>query len=210
MSDVEWISDRPLPKPGLEPRGFWGRLAAREPMLIIAAAAFQLAILGWMIGSTALLFRTSRVVLLPVRPVDPRDMLRGDFVVLSYPFSRPPEGGIQGLPGPYSLENMDGWHGRPVFMTLTPEADGLHYRGGLASATPPPSGTVYIQGTLQSGFEIDFGIESFYVQEGEGKAYEEAAQKNQLWAEVALTSNGWPTLRGLRIEGNDQAEPARP
>ncbi len=79
-----------------------------------------------------------------------------------------------------------------------------------ASATPPPPGTVYIQGTLESASQIEFGIESFYVQEGEGKAYEEAVLHRRLWAEVALTSNGWGTVRGLRIEGEDDPGPARP
>ncbi|APW61493.1 GDYXXLXY domain-containing protein [Paludisphaera borealis] len=202
MLDVDANPKRPEP-------GLWRRLAAREPALVVAAAVFQLAILGWMIGGMMLMFRDSRVVLLQVVPVDPRDLMRGDYVILSYPFSRLPSGEVEGLPGPYTSDNQQAWHGRPVFVTLVPEADGSHYRGELVSASPPPSGTVYIQGTLQSASRIDFGIESFYVQEGQGKAYEEAVKQNQLWAEVALTPNGWGTVRGLRIEGDDHAGSGR-
>lgn len=173
--------------------------------LILAAAAFQFAILGWMIGGAMLMFRTSHVVLLQVVPVDPRDLMRGDYVILGYPFSRVPPGGVEGLPGPYSSDNLQSWQGRPVFVPLVPEADGAHYRGGTPTAVPPPAGTVYIQGTLENAFQIDFGIESFYVQEGEGKAYEEAVKRRQLWAEVALTPNGWGSVRGLRIEGDEGA-----
>ena len=156
-----------------------------------------------------LLFRTSRVVLLQVVPIDPRNLMRGDYVILGYPFSRVPPGGVEGLPGPYNSDNLVAWQGRPVFVPLVPEADGAHYRGGTPTAEAPPAGTVYIQGTLESPSRIDFGIESFYVQEGEGKAYEEAVKQRQLWAEVALTSEGWGTVRGLRIESNDDAGPAR-
>lgn len=178
---------------------------------VVAAAAFQLAILGWMIGGYTLMFRTSHVVLLQVVPVDPRDLMRGDYVILGYPFSRVPSGGVEGLPGPYNADNLESWRGRPVFVPLVPEADGVHYRGGTPTAEPPPAGTVYIQGTLEGASQIDFGIESFYVQEGEGKAYEEAVKQRRLWAEVALTPNGWGTVRGLHIEqGDDAGRPVAP
>ncbi|MDR3619673.1 MAG: GDYXXLXY domain-containing protein [Paludisphaera borealis] len=203
MLNVDANPKRPEP-------GLWRRLAAREPALVVAAAVFQLAILGWMIGGMMLMFRDSRVVLLQVVPVDPRDLMRGDYVILSYPFSRVPSHGIMGLPGPSKVDELETWQrGSPVFVTLIPEADGVHYRGGLVNSEPPPPGTVYIQGTIQNAARIEFGIESFYVQEGQGKAYEEAVKQNQLWAEVALTPNGWGTVRGLRIEGDDHAGSSR-
>jgi uncharacterized membrane-anchored protein len=57
-----------------------------------------------------------------------------------------------------------------------------------------------IRGTLLDRFRIEFGIESYFVQEGKGKEYEDAIRSRRLSAEVALTPDGHAALRGLRIE----------
>ncbi|EAB6717932.1 hypothetical protein DUP91_26775, partial [Salmonella enterica subsp. enterica] len=47
-------------------------------------ALLQVGFLGWMIQGRAAILRDGREVLLRVQPVDPRDLLRGDYVVMSY------------------------------------------------------------------------------------------------------------------------------
>ena len=54
--------------------------------LLVAGA--QTAALGYMIESRASILRSGRDVLLKTVPVDPRDLLRGDYVILSYDISR--------------------------------------------------------------------------------------------------------------------------
>ena len=87
-----------------------------------------------------------------------------------------------------------------MYVTLVPEPDGHHYRGGAVSITPPPAGVKSIRGTLRDRSRIEFGIESYFVQEGKGKDYEDAIRSRRLSAEVALTPDGRAALRGLRIE----------
>ena len=61
--------------------------------IVIAAAVLALAqigFLGWMIAGRAALLRNGQEVLLKVEPVDPRDLLRGDYVRLGYEISRIP------------------------------------------------------------------------------------------------------------------------
>ena len=87
-----------------------------------------------------------------------------------------------------------------MYVELEPEADDLHYRGGIVSTSLPMPGTRFIQGTLADPSRIEFGIESYFVQEGKGKEYEKAIRDHRLSAEVALTSSGQAALRGLRIE----------
>ena len=186
--------DFPVPSPRAADRG-------RTATWLIAAAAFQVAVLAWMIFGTAMMFRGAETVRVRVEPVDPRDLFRGQFVTLSYPFSRVPAGGVEGIPGPYTIDNTAEWQGRPVFVPLIPEEGSPgRYRGGPPTATPPARGSLYLQGTLESPTEIDFGIESFYVQEGEGKAYEDAVREHKLWAEIAVTRYGWGTVKSLSIE----------
>jgi uncharacterized membrane-anchored protein len=117
--------------------------------------------------------------------------MRGDYVTLGYDISRVPVGGVRGLAGP----SRDA-EGQTVYVTLVPEADGRHYRGGEVSTTPPASGR-FIRGTLTRWGGIVFGIESYYVQEGKGHDYENAVRQHRLSAEVALSSGGRPSLRGL-------------
>jgi uncharacterized membrane-anchored protein len=124
-------------------------------------------------------------VLLQVEPVDPRDLLRGDYVTLGYAFNRLPMGTFQA--------------GQAVYVTLIPERDGRHYRMGQCLTEPPTSG-VFIRGKAQGNQWATYGIESYYVQEGTGHDYERAVRSRRLWAEVALDRGGNPTLRRLVIE----------
>ncbi|MDG3007443.1 GDYXXLXY domain-containing protein [Paludisphaera mucosa] len=177
-----------------------GPFAGRESALLIAAAAFQLAVLGWMIAGTLWTFRETRTVYVKVAPVDPRDLFRGEYVTLSYDFSRVPPGGVEGLPGPYTYDNESAWRNHPVFVPLTAEPDGKHYRSGPPRSTPPEGDVPYLQGTLDDESQIAFGVESFYVQEGRGAEYEAAARDHKLWAEIGLTAQGQGILKGLAIE----------
>jgi uncharacterized membrane-anchored protein len=47
---------------------------------------------------------------------------------------------------------------------------------------------------------MKFGIESYYVQEGTGRVYEQAIRDRKLSAELAVSPSGQAALRGLRIE----------
>jgi len=169
-------------------------LKAREKPLVCLGVAFQMLVLVGMIATRAAPHLTGQTVLLRVVPVDPRDMFRGDYVILGYEFSRP--GRIPGLPtNAYGPE----WQGRTVYVTLAPEADGVHWRPDKYGLTPPTSGK-YLRGTLGRGGRLEFGIESYYVQEGKGRMYEDAMRSRRLWAEVSVAPNGQAALRSLRIE----------
>src|SRR5690606_35209140 len=55
---------------------------------LLGAFLLQTALVAWLIVDRALLIKNGREVRLAVVPVDPRDLLRGDYVILSYPISR--------------------------------------------------------------------------------------------------------------------------
>jgi uncharacterized membrane-anchored protein len=168
-------------------------LRARERLVLRAAIAFQLIVLGGMVALNAIPWFGGRTVLLHVVPVDPRDLMRGEYVTLGYDINQIPPAGIQGPNGPMSA---DEWQGRPVFVVLVPDADGRHFRGGDVFTETPAQG-VYIRGTVSGRNQITFGIESYFVQEGQGKDYEKAVRERRLSAEVALAGSGAPALRRL-------------
>lgn len=170
-------------------------LKARERYVLLVGVAVQMVVLLGMTAHRATPLVSGETILLRVVPVDPRDLFRGDYVILSYDFSQFPPGGIEGLPA----RRSDASRGRTVYVSLVPEPDGKHYRADKFSVYRPSGGT-YLRGQVVGWNRLAFGIESYYVQEGTGRKYEQAIRSRKLSAEVAVTSGGQATLRGLRIE----------
>jgi uncharacterized membrane-anchored protein len=172
---------------------------AHETLILALGVITQLAFLAAMGIPHASTVMRGETILLRVIPVDPRDLFRGDYVTLSYEISRVPDGGIDGMVPGRTGESDSEWRGRPVYVGLEPEEDGKHFRRTEVHFTPPPTGS-YIRGTLETPWRITFGLESYYVQEGKGKAYEEAIREHKLSAVVALAPDGSASLRDLLIE----------
>ncbi len=166
--------------------------------LLILGIVFQLCVLIGMIVLKAAPLVTGDVVLLRVVPVDPRNLFRGDYVTLSYDFSRIPEGGIPEL-GVQHYDRKNEWEGKTVFISLVPEEDGKHWKTKSISTVQPTSGK-FIRGTISGWNQITCGIESYFVQEGTGRDFENAARNKKLSAEVAIADDGRAALRKLRIE----------
>src|SRR4051794_40816134 len=78
-------------------RDVLGWLKARERKILVVTVVAQLTILVGMIALRALPLLTGQTVLVRVVPVDPRDLFRGDYVILSYEFSRIPPQGVEGI-----------------------------------------------------------------------------------------------------------------
>jgi uncharacterized membrane-anchored protein len=159
-------------------------LKAREWTILLGTVAFQALVLVTMIGSRGLVLLRGETIRLRVVPVDPRDLFRGDYVILGYDFSRMwPAGAAPG---------------QRVYVTLEPEADGQHWHEVNCSTLRPSSGK-FLQGTVQ-GARIECGIESFFVQEGQGRRYENAIRTGRLSAEIAVDADGKAIVRRLWVE----------
>jgi uncharacterized membrane-anchored protein len=174
---------------------FLGWLKARERQVLLVTVIAQIVVLVGMIALRALPLVTGKTVLVRVQPVDPRDLLRGDYVILSYPFSRVPQQGIEGL----SEKERGSWtkmEGRTVYVPLVPDSVPGHWRGAGATVVKPATG-LFLKGQIPRYGPIQFGIEAYYVQEGAGHHYEQAIRDRKLSAELAVTSSGEAALRGL-------------
>ena len=175
----------------------WTRRYQRH--LLILAAAAQLLILAAMVALRAIPLMTGQTVLVRVVPVDPRDLFRGDYVILSYPFSRlvaVADGGVNLWPDQSSSWNHQG---ETVYLKLQPDPDGRHSNAERWSLAAPTDG-LYLRGQIQSYNQVTFGIEAFYLQESTGAKFEEAIRNRQLSAELAITRSGQAVLRRLIIE----------
>jgi uncharacterized membrane-anchored protein len=175
-----------------------GWLQARERKALRFTVVAQLVILVAMIGLRAIPLVTGQTVLVRVQPVDPRDLFRGDYVILSYDFSRASRDSIQGL-AEREVRDSRKTEGRPVYVTLVPDSDRVHWRAGKYTLAKPDGG-LFLKGQMGRYGSLQFGIESYFVQEGTGHRYERAIREHKLSAELAVTSSGQAALRSLRIE----------
>ena len=137
-----------------------------------------LALIGW----NELRLASGTKVVLHVRPVDPNDPFRGEYVALSYDISN--------LPVERGTKNGD-----TVYVPLHRER--RSWRGRRAVRERPTSGT-FIRGRLSRG-RIEYGIETFYVEEGKAPEYERAIARQELYAEVVLDGGGGAKLEDLVI-----------
>jgi uncharacterized membrane-anchored protein len=173
-------------------------LKARERKILLVTVAAQLLILVGMIALRAVPLVTGQTVLVRVVPVDPRDLFRGDYVILSYDFSTTPREGIEGLSDTEHGKRSK-LEGRTVYVPLVPDSNKTHWRAEKVTVAKPASGP-FLKGHMGPYGSLKYGIEAYYVQEGTGRVYEQAITNRRLSAELAVTSTGQAALRTLRIE----------
>lgn len=174
--------------------------------LVLAALALALAQIGflsWMIAGRAAVLRDGQEVLLKVEPVDPRDLLRGDYIYLSYEISRIPVTLIADIPDGKQT-NDEG----QITVRLKKEADG-YWRAASAWLAKPtsPAGAdeVDIVGHIAAGWTLsgdttiapDYGIERFYLPEGEGLAIERDMRVRPFGIRAAVSRDGVPQIKAL-------------
>lgn len=175
----------------------------RSILLALVVALLQVGFLGWIIASRAAVLRNGPEALLKVEPVDPRDLLRGDYVRLGYEISRIPASLVADLPSAGSP-----LHEGPILLRIGKDADG-YWRARSASlgepATPPAADELDIRGTVSSLHAVEagstlwvtYGIERYYVPEGEGLAIEKDMRVRNFGIVVALAGDGTPQIKAL-------------
>jgi uncharacterized membrane-anchored protein len=152
-------------------------------ILVGIVAIAQVGFLGGMIVVDSLPYMLGETVRLKVMPVDPRDMFRGDYSILSYDFTSVGQSKITGL----QRDNDYYWAdaARDVYIKLEKNPESDVWTTKEITITRPSSGT-YLQGVL-NGWRIDCGIEAYFVQEGQGRRIDEAVRGGkQVEAEVAV------------------------
>jgi len=171
---------------------------------LLAAFLLQSALLAWMIVDRALLLANGREVRLQVEPVDPRDLFRGDYVILSYPMSQLATDEIAG---------DDDFHFRePIYVSLREAADGWE---ATAISQAPPADGVFLKGTVEDFYSgedckvsapcqqvrINYNLERFFVPEGEGRELEKLRNDQRISVDIAVADNGRAALKRLLVDG---------
>ena len=173
---------------------------AKIGLAIFTAFVFQLVILSGLSGKGLVPRITSDRVRFEVIPVDPRDMMRGEYITLGYEFSRLPEDVelIDERIKSYKTKTNFNQKSIDVYVTLKFNLKEDIYKGIFFGSTPPTKGR-YLRGKLNSNNRIEFGIEAFYLQEGKGQIYEQAIREKKLVAEVYLAPDGSAQMKKVHI-----------
>jgi uncharacterized membrane-anchored protein len=168
--------------------------------LLLLVLALQTA---WILGTTFVQERAlagGKLVLLETRPVDPRDLLRGDYVTLSYKISdvalSPPAPTNGLLPG------------TTVYVALEPH--GQFHEVVLASTNriTPADGQVVLKGhsrswwnrAAQNTVHLEYGLERYYVREGTGNP------RGKLTVQVAVPDSGQARIKEVFVDGKPYVE----
>jgi len=157
-------------------------LAALPPLLILLALPLKPALIG-LVGTE---------VTLAVRPVDPRDLFRGDYVALSFEIESVPVALFQPEKGgtpEQAAKRRSEW-----YVTLAPGPEGLWLPERVTPKLrrePALKGRVKYMGRTIGGpqvAEMDYGtsMQRFYVRESTGRALEDAARTGKLHARVSI------------------------
>lgn len=172
------------------------------------AFVVQAALLGYMLVDRAMLLANGTEIRLPVVPVDPRDFLRGDYVILSYPMSRLRAAELGGeddfnYSAPVFVEiARDGDLWKPVALHKTQPENATSLRGTIISAMQP-------SGCVDAGcaeYSVEYNLEKFFVPEGKGLDLEKLRNDQRLEVDVAVAGNGRAALKRLRVDGEVRYE----
>jgi len=153
----------------------WIRKHARL-VVFAALVAVQLAAVATVTAREEYYRRTGEEIVLRSEPVDPRDLLRGDYVILGYAMQTIP---VSGSP---IRVNWWGQEGDDVYVVLEQRGrywEPVEVRRSNESRSSRAKGTVILKGRIDSGFESQRGrgdlfrisypsLERYYIPQGTG------------------------------------------
>ncbi|OON68294.1 GDYXXLXY domain-containing protein [Hymenobacter sp. CRA2] len=186
----------PLPTflvPAPEHRRRWVLLAIGAQvvfLLLVAAAGYAVTNYG-------------RTVTLRTSPIDPRDLLRGDYVTLNYDISQVPRRLWRGSAEPRRR--------RPVYVELQPDSAGFHRAVAVYPDEPAtlPTGHVVLRGWVanawRQGLQLRYGLERYYVPEGTGLQLERQSRRGPLRVHVSIAP--WGQARITEVSHTPTASP---
>ncbi len=153
-------------------RWFWAVVAAQVLFL-----------LGWA-GWHEHVRSNAPTILLKTRPVDPQDLLRGDYMILGYE--------IADLAVSESVKV-----GYECWVVLEPRGD---YHAAVRASVVKPTlghGQIAVRATRESR-GLMFGIEHFYVPEGKG-----TPRFEKIEVEAAVSATGQLAIKHVLLDGKE-------
>jgi len=161
----------------------WGLVALIQLVLISIPLIDRLQVQG-----------SGQTVRLAVVPVDPRDLLRGDYVIINLAIGQI----SKEVPGSETVA-----YGDRVFVGLRASGD-IPAEPVLVARTREEAGDLAIAGTVLSVLDdeirVDYGIDAFFLPEGEGLEIERL-DRSRIQLEVTVADDGRSLPVNLLVDG---------
>ena len=186
---------------------------------IIGVAALQVLVLAYMAGEREWVRRTGRTIWLRSAPVDPRDVMRGDYVRVTYDMSNVPRALCRGRLASTNESFEALQPDTRVYATLRTDEDGIAELVSLSLERP--SAGLFMRGRTQRSWgerlQVRYGVEALFLQQGQGRQLEQQpdreAARVPLEMKVAVSPGGLAVLGdhrrcalgvGLQLEMRDE------
>jgi len=165
-------------------------------------------VLFGMIGRKQWTLSTGTPVLLETQPVDPRSLFRGDYVRLNYTINTletrqfPVLASVKRGDAIYmSLKKAESYW-QPVNVAIErPDTDAVVLRGHVDRVMGQRWNNQTRKYDDVSQVQVKYGIENYFVPEGEGRAIERPAGGERVSIEVAVDSCGNAGIRAVLVNG---------
>jgi uncharacterized membrane protein/uncharacterized membrane-anchored protein len=163
--------------------------------LFVALGTFWIIIIGGVIVYKETILRHGTEIVLKTVPVDPRDLFRGDSVVLRYDIS---DLDLNVL----SPQKTDFNVGDRVFVSL----DNNVPAQATGITTNPIKDALFLRGIVKAirdnKLSVEYGIESYFVPEHKGKEIETAVGKT-VEVKAAVNASGKAVIKALLMDGKE-------
>lgn len=174
--------------------------------LLILVLALQSA---WLLGTVFVQERAlgeGAVILLETRPVDPRDLLRGDYVILDYKISTIPTN----LFSPPLMDTLP--YGQTIWVALAPRGEFYEVTRASTETFVPDESEILLRGkghwwagarNADRQVNVEYGLERYFVREGTGEP------RGKLTVQAVVPSSGRASLKQVFLDGVPYAEAMR-
>lgn len=164
--------------------------------IFIIIGIFWIVVIGGFIAFKEFTLQTGDEILLKTRPVDPRDLFRGDYVILRYDINTINTDNL-------SYQASDFTEDGKIYVLLNVDDNKI---GSLSDIDKnKPNEGIFIKGTVKNvrdkRLSVEYGIESYFVPEGEGKEIERNLSK--MYTKVAVDNFGNAVIKSLVLDGKD-------
>ncbi|MGA2853080.1 MAG: GDYXXLXY domain-containing protein [Verrucomicrobiota bacterium] len=178
-------------------------------MLLILVLALQAAWLLGMVATQEYALTHGKAILLETQPVDPRDMLSGDYLMLRYKISDVPTNFFS----PPVKKDLP--FGTKIFVSLAPGTNEFYVvaRASTNALAPSSDAEVVLAGkstyawwNTTNSIHVEYGIERYYVAEGTGnppvlRSNTAEGGRGKLTARAVVPASGHAKLQQVFLEG---------
>ena len=163
-------------------------------LIALATLAITLGLANWDIARKRAVVADGALLLLELRPVDPRSLLQGDYMALALvDAAMPDQATIKQLP-----------YQGTVILSLDDNRVGRYARLDDGSPLKPDELRVkYRRHEEWTGARLDYGAQSFFFQEGDAELYQ-----NAKYGVLHVAGDGGTVLTDLADENRQMIKPA--